>query len=120
MASTAAPETLPDVLNDSTLRQYQEKLADLRRGTADLEEAFTPDYPKVKRLSAQIDAVEHSLELQRDNILKQIKNEYNSAMRREILVQANYRKQSSVVSDQSQKAIQYNILKREVEPTSST
>jgi succinoglycan biosynthesis transport protein ExoP len=115
MASTAAPETLPDVLNDSTLRQYQEKLADLRRETADLEESFTPDYPKVKRLSAQIDAVEHSLELQRDDILKQIKNEYNSAMRREILVQANYRKQSSVVSDQSQRAIQYNILKREVD-----
>ena len=115
MASTAAPETLPDVLNDSTLRQYQEKLADLRRETADLKEAFTPDYPKVKRLSAQIDAVEHSLELQRDNILKQIKNEYNSAMRREILVQDNYGKQSSVVSDQSQKAIHYNILKREVD-----
>src|SRR6267143_905646 len=115
MASTAAPETLPDVLNDSTLRQYQEKLADLRRETANLEEAFTPDYPKVKRLSAQSDAVEHILELQRDNILKQIKNEYNSSMRREILVQANYRKQESVVSDQSQKGIQYTILKREVD-----
>jgi polysaccharide biosynthesis transport protein len=31
MATTAAPETLPDVLNDPTLRLYQEKLADLRR-----------------------------------------------------------------------------------------
>ena len=115
MASAAAPETLPDVLNDPTLRQYQEKLADLRRQTADLEETFTPDYPKVKRLSAQIDAVEQGFELQRDNILKQIKNEYDSAMRREILVQTNYRKQASVVGDQSQKAIQYNILKREVD-----
>jgi succinoglycan biosynthesis transport protein ExoP len=115
MASAAAPETLPDVLNDPTLRLYQEKLADLRRETADLEQAFTPDYPKVRRLSAQIDAVEHSLALQRDNILKQIKNQYGSAMRREILVQTDYRKQASVVSDQSQKAIQYNIIKREVD-----
>jgi capsular exopolysaccharide synthesis family protein len=115
MSSTAAPETLPDVLNDPTLRQYQEKLADLRRETAELEEAFTPDYPKVKRHAAQIDAVEHSLELQRNNILKQIKNEYTSAMRREILLQTDYRKQASAVSDQSEKAIQYNILKREVD-----
>lgn len=115
MATTAAPETLPDVLNDPTLREYQEKLADLRREKAALEETFTPDYPQVKRLTAQVDAVAHSLQLQQGDILKQIKNEYDSAMRREVLLQSEYRSQAGVVSDQSEKSIQYNILKREVD-----
>ena len=115
MASTASPESLPDVLSDATLGTYQADLASLKKEKAGLEQAYTPDYPKVKRLTAQIDAVQHSLETQRDNILKQIKNQYNSAMRREVLVQNNYRQQTSIVSDQSQKGIQYNILKREVD-----
>ncbi len=115
MATTAAPETLPDVLNDPTLRQYQERLADLQREKAALEETFTPDHPQVKRLAAQIDAVEQSMQVQQDDILKQIKNEYDSAMRREILLQTDYRSQTGIVSDQSEKSIQYNILKREVD-----
>jgi len=115
MATTAAPETLPDVLNDPTLRQYQERLADLQREKAALEETFTPDHPQVKRLTAQAEAVEHSMQAQQGDILKQIKNEYDSAMRREILLQSDYRNQTSIVSDQSEKSIQYNILKREVD-----
>jgi polysaccharide biosynthesis transport protein len=115
LATTAAPETLPDVLNDPTLREFQEKLADLKREKAALEETFTPDYPQVKRLAAQADAVSHSLQVQQDDILKQIKNEYDSAMRREVLLQSEYRNQAGVVSDQSEKSIQYNILKREVD-----
>ena len=115
MATTAAPETLPDVLNDPTLRQYEEKLADLRREKASLEETFTPDHPQVKRLTAQAAAVEQSMDVQQNDILKQIKNEYDSAMRREILLQSDYRSQAGIVSDQSEKSIQYNILKREVD-----
>ncbi len=115
MAMTAAPETLPDILNDPALRVYQEKLADLKREKAALEETFTPDYPQVKRLTAQSDAVQQSMALQQNDILKQIKNEYDSAMRREILLQTDYRTQTSIVSDQSEKSIQYNILKREVD-----
>jgi polysaccharide biosynthesis transport protein len=115
LASTASPETLPDVLNDSTLRQYEEKLADLKREKADLEEAFTPDYSKVKRVAAEIDAVQQSLVAQQVDITRQIKNEYDAAVRREMLLEDDSRKQASVVGDQSEKAIQYNILKREVD-----
>lgn len=115
MARSAAPETLPDVLNDSTLRQYQEKLADLGREKAELEESFTPDYPKVKRVSAQMEAIQASLESQRNDILRQIRNEYDSAVRREMLLEDDSRKQARLVGDQSEKSIQYNILKREVD-----
>jgi capsular exopolysaccharide synthesis family protein len=115
MAKSASPQTLPDVLNDPTLRQYEQKLADLQRDKADLENAFNPEYPKVKRIAAQMTAVDLSMRLKQDDILKQIKNDYDSAMRREVLLQGDYRAQTTIVSDQAEKAIQYNILKREVD-----
>jgi hypothetical protein len=37
MTRSASPETLPDVLNDSTLRLYEEQLTDLKRENAEPE-----------------------------------------------------------------------------------
>lgn len=114
-ASNASPDSLSDVLNDSSLQQYQTKLADLRRQKAELEETYTAGNPKVRRVDAQIRAMEKSLDHQRADILKRIKNEYDEATRRERLLVADYKQQTGVVNDQSEKAIQYNILKREAE-----
>jgi capsular exopolysaccharide synthesis family protein len=49
------------------------------------------------------------------NILKRLRNEYESAMRREKLITRRYDVQGDTVSDQAAKAIHYNVLKREVE-----
>ncbi|WP_321476837.1 polysaccharide biosynthesis tyrosine autokinase [uncultured Paludibaculum sp.] len=115
MATTAPADTLPDVLDDRNLQEYGTRLTDLRRAKADLEETFTADNPKVKRVDAQIASVIRRMESQRDDILKRIKNEYDEALRREKLLEADYRRQAGVVTDQGDKAITYNILKREAE-----
>ncbi|MBA3974107.1 MAG: hypothetical protein C0504_07815 [Candidatus Solibacter sp.] len=115
MASSSPAESLPDVLNDSSLRSYQEKLADLRRQRDELLETFTPENSKVKRVEAQISSLERSLERERSQILRRIRNEFDEAVRKERLLQADYDKQTRLVTVQGEKAIQYHILKREVE-----
>lgn len=115
MANTAPADTLPDVLDDKTLQDYQTRLTDLRRQKAELEETFTSDNPKVKRVEAQVASVAKRLEQQRADILKRIKNEYDEALRREKLLEADYRLQAGLVTDQGDKAITYNILKREAD-----
>lgn len=115
MVLKTSPDSLTDVLNDQTLRQYQEKLADLKQQRADLTEAYTDKYSKVKKINAQIASVEKSFDAQRTNILKQIKNEYNEAVRREDLLTKDYQEQAGVVTDQEAKAVQYNIMQREVD-----
>ena len=52
---------------------------------------------------------------QRADILQGIRNEYEEAARRERLLLTDYQHQTGVVTDQGEKAIQYNILKREVD-----
>jgi polysaccharide biosynthesis transport protein len=115
MILKTSPDSLTDVLNDQTLRQYQERLADLKQQKADLAEAYTEKYPKVKKINAQIASVQKSLEAQRANILDQIRNEYNEAVRREDLLTKDYQEQAGVVTDQEAKAVQYNIVQREVD-----
>ncbi|MGA2596482.1 MAG: polysaccharide biosynthesis tyrosine autokinase [Bryobacteraceae bacterium] len=115
MANSSPPEALPDILNDPALRDYQVKLTDLQRQLAELGQTYTADHVKVKRVQAEIATLQSSAERERGNILKQIKNEYAEAARREQLLTANYASQRAVVTGEGDKSIQYNILKREVD-----
>ena len=46
LATTASPDSLPEVLDDATLKDYQVKLTDLRRQLAELSSALTPAHPR--------------------------------------------------------------------------
>ena len=115
LASRASAESLPDVLNDVSLREYQVKLTDLRRQRSELITVYTANQSKVRRVDAEIETLEAALQRERGAIVKRIKNEYDEAMQRENLLTVDYAKQTHLVTDQSEKSIQYNILKREVD-----
>ena len=83
MAKSAPVDSLPDILNDASLRSYQEKLTDLRRQSAELTATYKPEYSKVQRIQAQIAPVEAALEKARQAIVARIGNEYDEARRKE-------------------------------------
>ena len=62
LVSSAPPESLPEVLDDKTLEDYQVKLTDLRRQLAELSSALTPAHPAVKKVQAQVTSLELALE----------------------------------------------------------
>jgi capsular exopolysaccharide synthesis family protein len=115
LTRNAAPETLPDVLNDSNMREFQSKLTDLERQKAQLTSVFKPEYTKVRQIQAQITTLQTALDRSRNDVLGRVKNDFDAASRRERLLAAAYGEQAQLVTQDSQKAIQYNILKREVE-----
>jgi polysaccharide biosynthesis transport protein len=115
MASGSPLETLPDVLDDPTLNGYQKDLTELNRQYAQLRTTFTPAHADVKRVQAQISTVQASLDKERADILRRIRNDYEQAERREKLLAADYNRQAQLVTDQGAKLTHYNILKREVD-----
>ena len=115
LAKSASPESLPEVLDNGPLKEYQIKLTDLRRQLAEMETTFTPTYFKVKNLKAQITELEAVMKKERSNIVDRLRNEYEAAARREKLVEQGYSQQSRTVSDEASRAVHYNVLKREVE-----
>jgi succinoglycan biosynthesis transport protein ExoP len=115
LATTASPESLPEVLDDATLKEYQIKLTDLRRQLAEVSSSLTPAHPAVKKVQAQVTALELSLDKERTNVVQRIRNEFQSAQRRERLLAANYTSQAGLMSEQAAKVTHYNILKHEVD-----
>ena len=117
MASASPPEALPDVLDDSNLRDEETALTELQRQYAQLRISFTPQHAEVRRVQAQITLMQATLEKERANILRRIKNDYEAAQHREKLITASYMSQVKLVADQAEKTTHYGILKREVDTT---
>jgi capsular exopolysaccharide synthesis family protein len=115
LVSKASPESLPEVLDDATLKEYQVKLTDLRRQLAEISSSLTPAHPAVKKVQAQVTALESALDRERTSVTQRIRNEFESAQRREQLLAANYASQARLMSEQAAEVTHYSILKREVD-----
>jgi capsular exopolysaccharide synthesis family protein len=115
MTKTSSADGLPDVLNDSSLRALQDKVTELRRQRAELITTYTEKHSKIQRVEAQIATLEAALGKERSAIVDRLRHDYEAALRRETLLGTDYANQSRLVSDQAEKSIQYNILKRELD-----
>ncbi len=115
LAKNSPPDTVADVLNDTGLKDTRAKANDIRRQIADLSAIYNPEFSKVKRAQAELSVLESVFERSRADILKRIENDFLESTSREKLLAAAYDAQTREVTGQDEKAIQYNILKREVD-----
>lgn len=107
--------SLPGVVENKLIQDLSERLAELKREMAQLSTKFNPEYPRVKEIQSQIDEIEATLKEERQRAADKITNEYLAAVRREALVKQALEDQQKQVDVIAEKAVQYNILKREVE-----
>lgn len=115
LARSSPLEAVREISEGSGQNDSRNKLAELRAQLAELSQSLTPEHYKVKRLQAQIDEMEGALKKERASAMGRIQNAYLAAQRREKLLAADYSSQSKLVAQQAEKAIHYNILKREVD-----
>jgi capsular exopolysaccharide synthesis family protein len=111
----ASPDLVPEVLDSGPLREYQVKLAELRRQRAEASTLYAPTSYKVRRIDDQIAELERTAEQERMNVMKRSRNEYDAAAKREAALTAVYAEQSAKVMDQSAKLIRYGMLRSEVD-----
>jgi capsular exopolysaccharide synthesis family protein len=114
-AQTANSDSIAEVLNDDSLRDLQTKINDLQREKADLQTVYTSDNEKVVRVQAQLTSLQAAFGKHLSEVLGRIKNDYNSALRRENLLKAAYGQQAAVVTNKDSEAIQYGIYKQQVD-----
>jgi succinoglycan biosynthesis transport protein ExoP len=115
MANSSPPDALPDILNESGLREYETRLTELKRQLAEQRAIYKDDYRTVQRVLAQIEPIQAALDRAKGDIVKRIRNEYDEAVRKENLLTLEYASQRSVVTGEGGRGIQYSILKRDVE-----
>ncbi len=108
-------ESMPQVLDDPTMRDNRARLSDLRRQLSDLSVTLTPQNYKIQQLNAQIADLEQQTAQHRANIIRRLGVQNSQTARRKQLLSQAYQQQLGVVSDQSVKEVRYNILKKDVD-----
>jgi len=117
IARNSSLDAIPDVLDDGRLKGFRDQLVKLQSERAALTVNFTSQHPRVMQVDAQISEISQTLKREQAGLIQRIKDEYESAVRRERMLLDNYRGQSGVLSSQSGRASDYATLKREAEMT---
>jgi capsular exopolysaccharide synthesis family protein len=115
VARTAAPDSVPGVLDNPAYASAQAKLADLEGKVAALVPPLTEENPRVIHLRSQIKEAEADMARARTTSLQRLQDAFEGAKHREDLLAMAYNSQESTVSSDLQKGSQVNLLRREVE-----
>jgi succinoglycan biosynthesis transport protein ExoP len=112
-------QNLPGVLDNRLIQTLEQNLSDLKRQYSELTATVKPGYPKAMALKKQIDTLQANLDHQKQALAQNISQEYEAAIVREKYLKKLISQQEGLVDTVSQKTIQYNILKREVDTNRS-
>lgn len=115
MATNTSPEYLAEVVESTTLRDYQNKLTDLRQQLAQASSLWTSNHYKTKQLEAQIGVLKNAIEKERQQVAAKTKNDYQFALRREKLLSAEYVGTVKAVAEQAGKSLHYQMLRRDLD-----
>lgn len=115
VVATGDYASLPGISGNKLIQDLTERLADLKREYARVSTTFSPDYPRVMEIQNQIDEITASIQEQRKSAANTITNEYLAAVQRENLVRQGLREEQERMNGVASRAVQYNILKREVD-----
>lgn len=112
-------QDLPGVLDNRLIQTLEGNLSNLKRQYSELTATVKPGYPKAMALKKQINTLQANLDRQKEALTQNISQEYQAAVKREKYLSKIIAQQEKLVNVVSQKTIQYNILKREVDTNRS-
>jgi polysaccharide biosynthesis transport protein len=115
IATTSNPSDLSAVLQDSILTSLRQRQNELQAQYALLSTEFGPSYPKVIEVKNQLDQIERNFKEQVQNTVNRIKNDYQTSLNRERMLQAALTEQTAVASKLNENAIEYKVLKQEAD-----
>ena len=110
---------LPAVFSDLKLNKLQTDLDEQRGDLEKLELKYGPEYPAVVETKLRIKNIEAQLAASRKALEDKLKGEYELAARDERSLKVSLDKAKGEAVKQNQDAIQYNILKQEVDTAKS-
>lgn len=76
---------------------------------------YKPEFPKMKRLRSQMDAIQRRINHEKKNLVKSAQSDYNAARMKEGYLSREFDSTKKQILDFQKKNIQYQILKRDVD-----
>lgn len=108
-------DALPEVVNSGLIQHLEQEVSTLEGKYASDSNQFTPDYPPVAQLNAQLKSVRSRLRDEIQHVADSIKQEYKAAEIRERELRAGVEAEKNRVMDLKNASLQDAVLVREVE-----
>jgi exopolysaccharide transport family protein len=108
-------DTIPEVINDDIIKEIRKQEVDVNRRMSELTKKYGQNHPQIMALQNELDMLCTQKTSEIKKIINSLHNEYLVASAREQSVKAALNRQKGESINLSQKAIDYNVLKREAE-----
>jgi succinoglycan biosynthesis transport protein ExoP len=115
IAMTQNPELIANILPESLLAVLYKERAESRAEYAESAAKYGPSYPRVIQLRAQLKELDSSIAQEITKVGETLHAEYLAALKSEQMLQATLDKQKDDAYNMSQDAVQYGIMRREVD-----
>jgi polysaccharide biosynthesis transport protein len=115
IAMTENPELIANVAPESLLGALYKQRAESRSEYAQLAAKYGAAYPRVVQLQSQLSELDSSITEEIAKVSETLRTEYQAALKSEQMLQATFEKQKDDAYKMNQDAIQYGIMRREVE-----
>jgi capsular exopolysaccharide synthesis family protein len=106
---------LPEAFADPKTVALQTRLGELQTQEAQLSVKFGPENPRVTEVQKQVATIQRQIEEGRKMLAEKLKADYERAVRDEISLKSALEQAKTEAAQQSQSAIQFSILKQNVE-----
>ena len=112
--SAADPFANPEVQKDERIIELRKKLSDLKDKETGLLQRYTPEWPEVKQIRAQIKQAESELTKAPAEVLASMKAQADAATARQRDLEKAYSKQHGITTNQTRDIIQLAAMTQEL------
>ncbi len=108
-------QSLPAVLASDIIKNLRQQYADLRARYQEMSEVYKDNYPTMKQLKSRMDDIKTTLEEESVKLVMSLRMRYEQLRDQEEALAQQLEQQKTQLLDLKERAISYNILKREWE-----
>jgi polysaccharide biosynthesis transport protein len=117
LAETGDAELIAASLPTPTLQTLRGEQLQLKAQQAELNSKFGSGYPKVREVQSQLARVDSAITAEIANVNKQLDDDYRTAAKTESLLRDQFNAQKNAAYKLNEHAVEYSVLKHEVETT---
>jgi len=115
IAMTENPELIANIAPESVLGALYKERAEVRSEYAQISAKYGASYPRVVQLQSQLNELDTSINQEVVKVGQGVRAEYRAALKSEQMLQSSFDKQKGEAYKLNEDAIQYAILRRDVE-----
>jgi len=113
--STNDPYSVPDVLTSGRIDRLRERISNLKEKRDALLVVYTPEWPEVKKIEAEIKPLEDEVKKAATEVITGMKSRYEAAVARENSLRRSYEQQRSTTTQQTRDQIEMLSISQELE-----